>query len=152
GMNPTLLPVTEMEHFKEPEPWIPRVAGGNGDIWTTNAHEQDWIRAAKESPESRIESSSHFGFSGPFNEMVVMGVLAVRLQGLNRDLLWDGERMEFTNISDSDKVSIVSVDEFSVIDGDPRFNRQFVELNAKDAAEEWIKHNYQNGFKLPEMP
>ena len=152
GMNPTLLPVTEMEHFKQPEPWIPRVPGGNGDIWNTNAHEQDWIRAAKESPESRIESSSHFGFSGPFNEMVVMGVLAVRLQGLNRDLQWDGENMRFTNINDSDKVSIVSVDEFSVIDGDPRFNRQFVELDAKGAAEEWIKHDYQNGFNLPEMP
>ena len=152
GMSPTLLPVTEMQHFTEPTPWIPRVAGGNGDIWSSNAHEQDWIRAAKESPQNRKEASSHFGFSGPFNEMVVMGVLAVRLQGLHRDLLWDGDRMEFTNIQESDKVKIVSVDEFSVIDGDPRFNRQFVELNAKNAAEEWIKHTYHNGFSLPDMP
>lgn len=152
GMNPTLLPVSEMEHFQQPSPWISRVPGGNGDIWNTNAHEQDWIRAAKESPAHRIESTSHFGFSGPFNEMVVMGVLAVRLQGLNRELLWDGEKMQFTNISDTDKLNIVSVDEFSVIDGDPRFNRQFVELNAKDAANEWIKHTYNNGFSLPDMP
>ena len=152
GMNPTLLPVTEMEHFQQPSPWISRVPGGNGDIWNTNAHEQDWIRAAKESPAHRIESTSHFGFSGPFNEMVVMGVLAVRLQGLNRELLWDGEKMQFTNISDTDQLNIVSVDEFSVIDGDPRFNRQFVELNAKDAANEWIKHTYHNGFNLPDMP
>jgi predicted dehydrogenase len=152
GMNPTLLPVTEMEHFTEPAPWISRVPGGNGDIWSSNAHEQDWIRAAKESPENRKESSSHFGFSGPFNEMVVMGVLAVRLQGLHRDLLWDGDRMEFTNIQAADTLRIVSVDEFSVIDGDPRFNRQFVELNAKNAAEEWIKHTYHNGFSLPDMP
>lgn len=152
GMNPTLLPLTEMEHFKQPTAWIPRIPGGNGDIWNTNAHEQDWIRAAKESSNNRRESSSNFGFSGPFNEMVVMGVLAVRLQGLYRDLLWDGENMQFTNINDSDKIKVVSVDEFSVIDGDPRFNRQFVELNARDAANEWIKHTYHNGFSLPAMP
>lgn len=152
GMNPTLLPLSEMENFNQPKPWIPRVAGGNGDIWSTNAHEQDWIRAAKESPENRTEASSNFGFSGPFNEMVVMGVLAVRLQGLHRDLLWDGDTMKFTNINDSDKISVVSVDEFKVIDGDPRFNRQFVELNAKQVANEWIQHTYHNGFKLPDMP
>lgn len=152
GMNPTLLPVTEMNHFTQPTPWIPRVPGGNGDIWNTNAHEQDWIRAAKESSRNRKEASSNFGFSGPFNEMVVMGVLAVRLQGLYRDLMWDGENMQFTNINDSDILKIVSVDEFSVIDGDPRFNRQFVELNAKEAANEWIKHTYHNGFSLPDMP
>jgi hypothetical protein len=60
--------------------------------------------------------------------------------------------MEFTNIQAADTLRIVSVDEFSVIDGDPRFNRQFVELNAKNAAEEWIKHTYHNGFSLPDMP
>lgn len=152
GMNPTLLPLSEMENFNQPKPWIPRVAGGNGDIWSTNAHEQDWIRAAKESPNNRTEASSNFGFSGPFNEMVVMGVLAVRLQGLHRDLLWDGDNMRFTNINDSDKIKVVSVDEFSVIDGDPRFNRQFVDLNAAQVAGEWIKHTYHNGFKLPDMP
>lgn len=152
GMNPTLLPVAEMEHFQQPQPWIPRIKGGNGDIWTTNAHEQEWIRAAKESAESRTEASSHFGFSGPFNEMVVMGVLAVRLQGLHRELLWNGENMTFTNIHDQDKLRIVSVDDFKVIDGDPRFDRRFTEFNAKEIAREWIKHTYHNGFRLPDMP
>ena len=50
------------------------------------------------SPENRTEASSNFQFSGPFNEMVVMGVLAVRLsglQGLHRELQWDGENMRF---------------------------------------------------------
>lgn len=152
GMNPTLLPVENMAHFEKPKPWIPRVPGGNGDIWSTNAHEQDWIRAAKESKGNRKEASSNFAFSGPFNEMVVMGVLAVRLQGLNRDLLWDGEQMRFTNIGDNDEIKVVSVDEFEVVDGDPRFRRDYVKLNAKASAEEWIKHNYKNGFTLPPMP
>lgn len=152
GMNPTLLPESRMLDFKEPAPSIPRIPGGHGDIWSTNAHEQDWIRACKENAKSRTESSSNFGFSGPFNEMVVMGILAVRLQGLNRELLWDGNKMEFTNISASDTIKVVSEDEFKVIDGDPRFNRKYVELNAQDAAKEWIKHTYKNGFSLPAMP
>ena len=126
--------------------------GGNGDIWNTNAHEQDWIRASKQNPASRIEASSHFGFSGPFNEMVVMGVLAVRLQSLNRELLWDGEKMNFTNIGDNEKISVVSVDDFAVVDGHPKFNRKMIELNAKEVANEWINHTYKNGFALPPMP
>jgi len=152
GMNPTLLPLSEMQHFEQPTPWIPRVKGGNGDIWSTNAHEQEWVRAAKESAGNRLEASSHFGFSGPFNEMVVMGVLAVRLQELQRDLIWDGEGMAFTNIGDQDKIKIVSLDDFKVVDGDPRFDRRFTEFNAKDIANEWIRHTYHNGFNLPEMP
>lgn len=152
GMNPTLLPKERMMDFKKPTPTFLRVPGGDANIWDTNAHEQDWIRAAKESPASRREASSHFGFSGPFNETVVMGVLAVRLQGLNRELQWDGENMQFTNISANDTIDVVSVDEFNVVDGHPSFNRQFQKLNAYDAAKEWIKHTYHNGFSLPEMP
>lgn len=152
GMNPTLLPKEKMKDFKKPSPWLPRIAGGNSNIWTSNAHEQDWIRACKESPENRTEASSNFGFSGPFNEMVVMGVLAVRLQGLNRKLRWDGENMQFTNISANDKIKVISTNEFSVIDGDPRFNRKYEDLQALEAANEWIKHTYHNGFTLPAMP
>jgi predicted dehydrogenase len=152
GMNPTLLPTSKMKDFNRPEKTLPRVKGGDGNIWDTNAHEQDWIRACKESPENRTEASSHFGFSGPFNETVVMGVLAVRLQGLQRELQWDGENMRFTNISPSDKLKIVTVDNFNVVSGNPTFDRQFAEFNAAEMAAEWVKHTYQNGFTLPPMP
>ncbi|GET26438.1 Gfo/Idh/MocA family protein [Prolixibacter sp. NT017] len=152
GMNPTLLPKSAMAHFKQPEPTIPRIKGGNGNIWGTNAHEQDWIRACKEPADSRKEASSNFGFSGPFNEMVVMGVLAVRLSGLHRELTWDGEKMEFTNISPNDKIKVVTVDEYAVVDGDPHFDRRFAEFNAKEMASEWIRHSYRDGWSLPEMP
>jgi hypothetical protein len=87
--------------------------------------------------------------------MVVMGVLATRLaglQGLHRELKWDGENMRFTNISPTDKIKIVTVDEYAVIDGNPNFDRRFADFNALETANEWIKHTYQNGFKLPEMP
>jgi len=39
-----------------------------------------------------------------------------------------------------------------VIDGDPKFDRRFAEFNALEMANEWIRHTYQNGFTLPEMP
>ncbi len=155
GMNPTLLPKTSMQYFKEPDPILRRVPGGHGNIWDTNAHEQDWIRACKESPENRVETSSNFQFSGPFTEMVDMGVIAVRfagLTGLHKELQWDGENMRFTNISANDKVKIVNYDDFKVIDGDPRFDRRYAEYSALDLAKEWIRHTYHNGYALPEMP
>lgn len=155
GMNPTLLPVSAMKDFKQPEPVLRRVPGGNGDIWSTDAHEQDWIRACKESPQNRTEASSNFQFSGPFTEWVDMGVLAVRLAGLyglHRELKWDGENMRFTNISPNDKIKIVDFDDFKVVDGHPHFDRRFADFNAVEMSEEWIKHTYHNGFSLPEMP
>jgi predicted dehydrogenase len=152
GMNPILLPESLMKNFEEPKPTIPRVPGGEKGIWNNTAHEQDWVRACKESPENRTESSANFDYSGPFNEMVVMGVLAVRLQDLKRVLEWDGENMRFTNISDSDKLRVVTVDEFEVINGDPKFTREHAEFNAKEIAAEWIKHTYRQGWTLPDMP
>ena len=44
---------------------------------TRGGHEQDWVRACKENPETRVPTASDFSEAGPFNEMVVMGVLAV---------------------------------------------------------------------------
>jgi len=117
------------------------------------SHEMDWIRACKESPENRIETASPFREAGPFNEMVVMGVLAVRLQGLNKELEWDGKNMTFTNINDSETVKICVEDNFSIHDGHPTFNKKWTDpLNARDLAKELIKHTYRDGYKLPGMP
>ena len=55
----------------------------------------------------RVPSASDFAEAGPFNEMVVMGVLAVRLQDLNMELEWDGEKMEFTNIPEDATIKTV---------------------------------------------
>ncbi|MDP3002302.1 MAG: gfo/Idh/MocA family oxidoreductase, partial [Bacteroidales bacterium] len=117
-------------------------------------HEMDWVRACKESPETRVPTKSDFSEAGPFNEMVVMGVLAVRLQGLNKELDWNGEKMEFTNISDTETVKICISDNFSIVDGDPKFNKEWTKppYNAKQFAAEMVKHTYRKGFTLPEMP
>lgn len=116
-------------------------------------HEQDWIRACKESPENRVETKSNFNISGPLNEVVVMGVLAVRLQTLNKELTWDGEHMEFTNINPNEEIRIVKKDDFKVVDGDPKFNKIYTDpVNAQEFARELIRHNYREGWKLVDMP
>jgi hypothetical protein len=113
----------------------------------------DWVRAAKESPASRVKTASDFSESGPFNEMVVMGVLAVRLQTLNKGLNWDGPKMEFTNLNDTETIKTVLEDKFEIHDGHPTFNKTFSEpVNAKAYAAELIKHTYRAPWSLPDMP
>jgi len=116
-------------------------------------HEMDWVRACKESPESRVKTASDFSEAGPFNEMVVMGVLAVRLQGLNKELEWDGANMKFTNINDNEKIKTVIRDGFKITNGDPKFDKTWTDpMPATDFAAELIKHTYRKPWSLPEMP
>lgn len=100
------------------------------------SHEEDWIRACKESPGNRVATASDFAEAGTFNEMVAMGILAVRLQSLNKVLFWDGPNMRFTNISDNDKLKLSRTESIS----------------AKAFADELIKHTYRTGWSLPSMP
>jgi len=109
-------------------------------------HEKDWIRACKETKENRVECSSNFDYAGPLNETVVAGNLAVRLQDLRRTLEWDAENMKITNISDNDEIRVVTSDKFTVIDGDPRFDTKFATMNAKEAAENYVKKTYRDGW------
>jgi hypothetical protein len=84
---------------------------------------------------------------------VVMGVLAVRLQGLNQELHWDGENMRFTNIAENATIRTMIKDGFSIKDGHPTFNKTFTDpVNAIAFANDLIKHEYRTGWKLPDMP
>ena len=134
----------------EVKPYLRRIPGATGYI--DGPHEQDWIRACKESPENRVQPTSNFSYSGPFNEMVLLGVLAIRLQSLNKSLAWDAEKMRFTNISDDDELKVVTSNEFKVIGGHPHFNTQYAKFNAREAANEYVKHSYRDGWDLPNMP
>ena len=118
----------------------------------TVSHEMDWVRACKENPASRVEPASYFAEAGPFNEMVVMGVLAVRLQTLYKELLWDGTNMQFTNIGDDEQVTTILQDRFVVEDGHPTDQTRRRGMNAKLAAKELINHTYREGWSLPAMP
>jgi predicted dehydrogenase len=143
GKDPILLPYERMDKYQKPPQILRRV---------TTSHEMDWARACKEGYDNVFskgtEPSSNFDYSGPLNEMVVMGVTAVRLQDLRRELLWDGENMKFLNISDTDEIRVVTSDKFTIIDGDPKFETKRETLKAKTTAEELIKHTYRQGWAL----
>lgn len=117
------------------------------------SHEMDWARACKESPENRVPTESDFSEAGPFNEMVVMGVMAVRLQSLNKTLEWDGENMEFTNLKDDETIRTVIKDGFEIKDGHPTFKKTWTDpVSAKEFAAELVNHTYRAPWKLPDMP
>jgi len=82
-----VIPETRMKAFKRPEKTIPRVKG---------THEQDWIRACKDGSPA----SSTFAYGGPLTEMLLIGLIAMRLPG--EKLQWNGSEMKFTN---SDKAN-----------------------------------------------
>lgn len=81
GGKPTLLPLSRMDGFQRPDETLPRVKG---------SHEQNWIDACK----GMGAACSHFDYSGPLTEVVLLGNLAIRTEG---HLLWDGPNMRVTN-------------------------------------------------------
>jgi predicted dehydrogenase len=85
GESPRLVPESAMKKYKRPRKTLPRIPTG------ADGHEQDWIRACK----GGAPASSHFDYSGPLTEAVLMGNLAVRHPG--RELHWNGAAMEVTN-------------------------------------------------------
>lgn len=149
GVEPELMSGKKISAAKTER----RVEDELGLAWNKGAHEMDWVRACKESVENRKPCTSDFAEAGPFNEMVVMGVLAVRLQALNKILEWDGEKMEFTNIGANEEVRTVIKDGFKIHDGHPTFNKDWTEpMNAVAYSQELIKHTYRDGWSLPDMP
>ncbi|MFO7614790.1 MAG: Gfo/Idh/MocA family oxidoreductase [Bacteroidales bacterium] len=143
GRNPRLLPEELDKSYVRPEPYLRRIEKA-----MDGGHELDWIRACKESPDSRVPCSSDFAYAGPLNEVVVMGNLAIRLQDLKRKLQWDAEKMIVPNISDNDEIRVVTTDKFTVINGHPHFDTQYATIKAKPAMEEYIRHEYREGWKL----
>jgi len=139
GRNPFLLPLSYDESYQRPPKKLRRVEEG---------HIGDWARACKESPGNRVMPSSNFDYAGPLTEMVLMGVVATRLQDLKRELIWDGKNMEFKNIDPDDEIRVVTTDEFKVIDGHPHFDTQYQTINAYQAAKQYIRHSYRDGWKL----
>lgn len=138
------------------DPWL--MSGRTPNVPKTERrvetdHIMDWVRACKEDPSSRVEAKSSFDKAGPFNEMVVMGVLAVRLQELDKELEWDGENMEFTNINPNEYIRIIKEDGFKIEDGHPTFTQDVTDpINALQFANGLINKRYRQGWSLPDMP
>jgi predicted dehydrogenase len=139
--NPLYLPGDKFKNHK-PEVKERIVAEG------IDGHEKDWLRACKEKPESRIKTKSHFGYAGPFNEVVVMGTVAARLANLRRVLKWDGENMKFTNIGEDEKVHFLKTLKINNENGQPRFKKEYMEVNASKFAKGLIKRKPRKGWEL----
>ncbi|MDR1667996.1 MAG: Gfo/Idh/MocA family oxidoreductase [Bacteroidales bacterium] len=131
GSKWRLLPDDKFANLPKPAARLRRVG---------MSHEMDFVRACKESPESRVLPLSNFEYAGPLNEMVVMGNLAVRLKSLNRKLQWDGVNMRITNLAASDEIKLSN--------GIPKQQPRTLSLNAIQAAGEYIRHTYREGWSL----
>jgi hypothetical protein len=73
------------------------------------------------------------------------------LQSLKKTLLWDSENMKVTNIGSDEKIKTAKLFPFSsdiVTKKVENQSREWIEQNALEMCEEWIRHEYQNGFKL----
>jgi predicted dehydrogenase len=80
-----IYPESKMKEYKQPPKTLPRVENG------MDGHIPDWLRACKDGKPA----SSNFDYGGPLTEMVLLGVLAMRVK--DQRLEWDGKNMKFTN-------------------------------------------------------
>jgi len=80
-----LVPEARMKEYTRPPKTLRRITG---------THEDDWIRACKEGPGGTPPSST-FEYGGALTEMVLLGVLAIRLK--DHRLEWDSPGLRFTN-------------------------------------------------------
>jgi len=78
-----ILPTTLRKSYTPPASSLPRVKD--------ESHEKDWIRACKDGNPA----SANFEYGGALTEMVLLGVLAMRMK--DTKLLWDATAMRFTN-------------------------------------------------------
>jgi len=87
GENPRLIPESRMQEYKRPAKTIPRSPGIR----------EEWIEAIKKGGKSTTD----FSYSGPLTEAMLLANVAVRMKDKNTKLLWDGEKMEFTNVPEA---------------------------------------------------
>jgi hypothetical protein len=86
GEDTRLLPVEKMKDYRFPDPLLTRSPG----------HYRDWIRACK----GGDPSCSNFNVAAPFVEWMLLGVIALRVEG---KLEYDAAKMRFTNNSEANK-------------------------------------------------
>ena len=94
GWGNTFHPYVEKEAYaalnkNAPAVKYPRIKGG---------HYKDWV----DSIRSNVPASSNFNYSGPFAEIILLGVIAQRL---GRTLNWDGKAGQF--IGDAEANALV---------------------------------------------
>ena len=80
-----IIPEARMLEYRRPPKSIRRV---------TEGHEGDWLRACKEGPGGTPPCST-FEYGGALTEMVLLGMIAIRMK--DERLAWDSAGLRFTN-------------------------------------------------------
>ncbi len=86
GEQTRLIPVEKMKDYKFPPELLTRSPG----------HYRDWIRACK----GGDPACSNFNVAAPFVEWMLLGVIALRVEG---KLEWDAAKMRFSNNTEANK-------------------------------------------------
>jgi predicted dehydrogenase len=89
GEGVGLLPGAKWAEYQLPEPFLSRSPGASTGS-NHAAHCRDWIRACK----GGAAACSDFSIAGPYTEWLVLGAIAVRVEGR---LEWDASNLRFTN-------------------------------------------------------
>jgi len=85
GEGARIIPETKMKNYKLPPKTLPRIKV---------SHEENWMQACK----SGEKPSSHFEYSGPMTEAVLLGNVALRM---GKKLEWDAKKMQITNLREA---------------------------------------------------
>ncbi len=96
GEGVGLLPGERWAQYKLPAEYLPRSPGASTGS-NHAAHVRDWIRACK----GGAPACSNFSIAGPYTEWLVLGAIAVRVEG---KLLWDNAKGEITNNKEANKL------------------------------------------------
>lgn len=86
GETPRLIPSARHREFQPPPKTLPRSIG----------HHAEWIQACKKG----TPTASSFDFAGPLTEAVLLGSIAIRMQG--EALRWDSVNMKIPNLPDAE--------------------------------------------------
>ena len=86
GERTRLVPASKMQDYRLPGEFLTRSPG----------HYRDWIRSAK----GGEPSCSNFSVAGPFVQWMLLGVIAMKFEG---KLMWDAEKMRFTNNNEANE-------------------------------------------------
>jgi len=92
GERTRLVPASKMQDYRMPPQLLTRCPGSDKD-WV-QSHYRDWIRACK----GGEAACSNFSVSGPFVQWMLLGVIAMRVEG---KLLWDAQAKRFTNSNEA---------------------------------------------------
>jgi hypothetical protein len=87
GETPRLIPESRQREFTPPPKTLPRSIG----------HHEEWIQACK----TGSATESNFGFAGPLTEAVLLGSVAIRMEG--ELLQWDSANMKIPNAPEAEQ-------------------------------------------------